>query len=499
MIINKWILENFKAVKERVDIPLAPLTVFTGPNSSGKSTIVKSMLLVAQTFRSKDNSCPLLLNGPLVSLGSYESVVHSGNAASTIHLGYEFNDFDLKTIDQNKMVYSADKVRAGYGFDVVKTSESGHNGMRIHSAELHMVRLNEMEFHADGEGEFDIEEEPAPVKDTLIMKGVDHEGVFSRGRYPVSETVLQVSARAEFLMHGVKPNNLDFEELPQGAETKSLIRPLDLAFNAMRKQFTDRLLYLGPLREEPKPIYPLSSAYTVSDIGNKGEKTIELFTQHKDDPVEVVLPDFFELRVYETVETVRKPLAEALGDWLHYLGVAYGIETSEVDYWGTVYIATDRDGKKKRSLNHVGIGISQVLPILVMGLLSEQGTTMIFEQPELHLHPKVQSRLADFFLSMMMLKKQCIIESHSEHIINRLRLRMVQGLEAEGKENFWSANTKNYFTEKNRGVASYEEVSVDNFSCGSEWPDGFFDESYLSAEKITRAAIKKRRSRPDAN
>jgi len=496
MIISKWILENFKAVKERVEIPLAPLTVFTGPNSSGKSAVLKSMLLVSQTFKHKDNSRPLLLNGPLVSLGNFESIVHSGDAESTIHIGYEINGLDLATIDEKMVFYSADKVRAGYGFDVALTSEFGHNKMRIHSAELHMTRLNEMEFHADVGGEF--EQDPDPIKDTLVMNGVNHEGAFSSGRHPGREKKWQVSARSKSLMHGVKANNLQFED-PDGSRTKSLIKPLDLAFNAMRNQLTNRLLYLGPLRDEPKPIYPLSSAYTVSDIGNKGEKSIELFTQHKDDPIDVVLPIFFEQKTFDAIETVRKPLAEALSDWLLYLGVAYGIQTSEVEYWDAVYIVTDRDGKKKRSLNHVGIGVSQALPILVMGLLAEQGSTMIFEQPELHLHPKVQSRLADFFLSMMMLKKQCVIESHSEHIINRLRLRMVQGFAAKGQENFWSANTNIYFAEKNRAVSRYREVSVDSFSCGSEWPEGFFDESNLSAEKITRAAIRKRQSNPGTN
>ena len=76
-----------------------------------------------------------------------------------------------------------------------------------------------------------------------------------------------------------------------------------------------------------------------------------------------------------------------------------------------------------QDLTHVGVGVSQVLPILVMSLLAEEDTTLIFEQPELHLHPKVQTLLGDFFLSMALLGKQCIVETHSEYLINRLRFR----------------------------------------------------------------------------
>lgn len=481
MIINKWILENFKAVKERVEIPLAPLTVFTGPNSSGKSAVLKSILLVAQTFKHNDNRCPLLLNGPLVCLGNYESIVHSGDAESTIHIGYELDGFSLIDHDIYMSSFICDAVSPAYGFNVRKISEPGHNGLQLVSVEV--------QFDANIETQFDIDANPGLVKYKLVIKRGSAE---SLSRH---ENECRLSVTSNLLRHGVKANNLESEKLSRS----QYINEINLAFNEMRKQLTDRLLYLGPLREEPKPVYPLSSAYSVYDIGNKGEKTIELFAQHKDDPIEVVSPKWFEQTTLDTIETEKKPLAEALSDWLLYLGVAYGIQTSEVDYWGAIYIVSDRDGKKKRSLNHVGIGVSQILPILVMGLLAEQGATMIFEQPELHLHPKVQSRLGDFFLSMMMLKKQCIIESHSEHIINRLRLRMVQGLKAEGKENFWSTNTKIYFAEKIRGVSRYREVSIDSFNCGSEWPEGFFDESGLSAEKITMAAIKKRRSNPGTN
>lgn len=500
MIINKWILENFKVVKERSEIPLALLTVFTGPNSSGKSSVLKSMLLVAQTYKNKDKTCPLQLNGPLVSMGNYESIVHSGDAESTMHIGYEFEGFSVSEDDGYCYYFAADVLMAGYGFNVGKSSKSDHNGLRLLSTELHMTMQN----YATSGVESYSDADSVPIKKRLVVKADGTEGFLISGSDPRLQRMWEVSIASNLLMHGVNANNLEFKKISSGANTEVSsngfeINPLDLSYKKMCEHFADRMHYLGPLREDPKPWYPLSSAYSVSDIGKKGEKTIELFAHHKDDLIDVISPNWFEQSTYDTIELERKSLAEALSDWLLYLGVAYGVQTSEFDYGGTIYIVADRDGQKKRSLNHIGIGVSQILPILVMGLLAEQGATMIFEQPELHLHPKVQSRLGDFFLSMMMLKKQCIIESHSEHIINRLRLRMVQGLEADGKKNFWSANTKIYFAEKNMGVSRYREVSVDSFSCGSEWPEGFFDESGLSAEKITRLAIKKRRSSPGTN
>ena len=78
---------------------------------------------------------------------------------------------------------------------------------------------------------------------------------------------------------------------------------------------------------------------------------------------------------------------------------------------------------------------------------------------------------------MTLLNKQVIIESHSEHIVNRLRLRMVQGLEVNGNTNFITDNTKIYFCEKKNSVSNYSAVRIDSFNCGNEWPEGFFDEN----------------------
>ncbi|GAH93915.1 unnamed protein product, partial [marine sediment metagenome] len=84
------------------------------------------------------------------------------------------------------------------------------------------------------------------------------------------------------------------------------------------------------------------------------------------------------------------------------------------------------DKNENVSIQDVGFGISQILPVFIESLRMKQDHTLILEQPEIHLHPNMQSKLADFLLSMAMSKKQFIIETHSEHLINRLCLRIAQ-------------------------------------------------------------------------
>jgi predicted ATPase len=124
-----------------------------------------------------------------------------------------------------------------------------------------------------------------------------------------------------------------------------------------------------------------------------------------------------------------------------------------------------------------------------MSLLSEHDATLIFEQPELHLHPKVQSRLADFFLSIIWAGKQCLIETHSEYFINKLRYRAA--IQEDGK-NQVIGNLKIYFVEKVDGSSVFRELEVSGSGAIVDWPEGFFDLSQIESKfKLRAGPLKK--------
>jgi predicted ATPase len=134
--------------------------------------------------------------------------------------------------------------------------------------------------------------------------------------------------------------------------------------------------------------------------------------------------------------------------------------------------------------------VSQVLPILVLALLADPGSTLIFEQPELHLHPRVQTRLADFFVSLATLDKQCLVETHSEYLINRLRF-----LAAVAEDDNVSLSTLLYFVERDKAHSHYRPIRINQFGVIDDWPSGFFDESEELAASILKAGAAKRRDR----
>ena len=88
-MINKWIIEHFKSVNEKTTLELAPLTVFAGANNSGKSTVIQSILLTTQTIQSQVHSRPVILNGHIVRLGTFNDILSNLSDSPVISLGFE--------------------------------------------------------------------------------------------------------------------------------------------------------------------------------------------------------------------------------------------------------------------------------------------------------------------------------------------------------------------------------------------------------------------------
>lgn len=254
--------------------------------------------------------------------------------------------------------------------------------------------------------------------------------------------------------------------------------------------FASKLKYLGPLRDAPKPLYPLAPAADPHDVGLRGEHTASILELHKNKKIRYIPsanfkdPDIKRDKVIRTLEA-------AVIDWLQYLGVASSVQSRDQGKLGHELKVSLSNSDRTHDLTHVGVGVSQVLPILVMCLLADTDSTLVFEQPELHLHPKVQTLLGDFFISMALCNKQCIVETHSEYFIDRLRFRIAAA--SAGKE--LNNHAKIYFVEKPLQSSSFREVVINEYGAISKWPEGFFDQSQQEAEAILTAALAKKRAK----
>jgi predicted ATPase len=150
-------------------------------------------------------------------------------------------------------------------------------------------------------------------------------------------------------------------------------------------------------------------------------------------------------------------------------------------------VAKDPSGKKNINLAATGMGISQIVPVVVQSLLTPKNGCLIVEQPEVHLHPAAQTTLADLFLEQAQKGRQFLIETHSEHLILRIRRRV-----AEGRVR--PESIRIFFVEKPAGWTEIHQLSLKETGHFTEWPSGFFEEGYEEALALASAGVARRKS-----
>ena len=141
------------------------------------------------------------------------------------------------------------------------------------------------------------------------------------------------------------------------------------------------------------------------------------------------------------------------------------------------------------NLPDVGVGTSQLLPILIQGLAAAPGSTLLLEQPEAHLHPKAQAELADFLIEVSRRGLSVIVETHSEHLITRLQRRIAE-------ETLDSKDLALYYVTPSPEGSALERVHVNEYGQYPEAPEGFFEDGLDDGFHFMRAiGERKRRER----
>jgi len=143
-------------------------------------------------------------------------------------------------------------------------------------------------------------------------------------------------------------------------------------------------------------------------------------------------------------------------------------------------------GASEVLITDVGFGVSQILPVLVLCYYAPVGSTIILEQPEIHLHPSVQAGLADVFIEVITTRKlQIIVESHSEHLLRRLQRRIAE-------EELSNNDAALYFCQlDSEGNSQFISLELDPFGNINNWPEGFFGDEMGELVAMTEAAMKR--------
>lgn len=450
-------VENFKAWRD-LKIEFGKVTALFGENSAGKSSLMQFLLMLKQTKNAADRGVVLDFGGgptELVNLGNYRSTVHRDGRADTLpdmkwmlawRLLRKLEIHDPLAVPK-KLLYAGDGLQARAVVGPKTDSQSQPSAK--HLAYEFDGRTFELRPKVAGGAKFD-----------LALAG---DGPFRFRRNvgrgwplpgPVKTHLFPGAARSLY-------QNTDFlSEFENAYET-----------------LMDRIYYLGPLREHPRREYRWTGSGR-DGVGDSGEFTIDAILAATD------RNDRQNLKPRHWKMSFQNLIAH----WLRELGLIESFEVREVVEGSSLYQALVRRDKNapQTTLMDVGFGVSQVLPVLVLLYYVPEGSIVLMEQPEIHLHPSVQSGLADVMLAVAAHRNvQIVVESHSEHLLRRFQRRV-----AEGAVDV--SDLKLHFVRSKDGAAELDALRLNKWGGIENWPDKFFGDEMGEIAATSRAGLERR-------
>lgn len=450
-------IKNFKAWKDTGPIRLAPLTVIFGANSAGKSSLGHLLLALKQTTLSADRKRPLHLGdeNSLIDLGTFTECLHNHDlhAALQFELGWKIAGKALEVHDS-----------------ISKKKFSG-NGMQLHveisadSKEQPRVDRLSYQLLQDGAKKLMVDY-VRDDKNKIDISSSQYKLVRNTGRgWPLDEPDkfyrISDQSRARF----------------QNAEFLS-----DFALSV--EAALNSVYYLGPLRDHPKRMYSWSGE-TPESVGQKGEFAIAAILAASAQGRKINRAQYKNLARFDVF----------IAQWLKDLGIIHGFSVKPVAKGRKEYevLVKTHPTATEVKITDVGFGVSQVLPALVQAFYCPPNSTIWMEQPEIHLHPQVQAELADAFISATQAWEngkerhvQLIVESHSEHFLNRLQRRVAEGLSPD--------KVAVYFCRRAGSATELEPLRLNSFGEIENWPENFFGDEMADIAGRTLAAMKTKKS-----
>lgn len=373
-MIVKLEVTNFKCFRATQSFPLRRVNLFTGYNGRGKSTVLQSLLLLAQSLYDNRNVRKLMVNGIFCNLGIFEDLVNFQSGDKSIHFTVE-----------NDMVDVPQRVELSYEENSARSGKL--NGLIVDGVDMFETRK-------------DLSGEAVSTEKTL-------------GNYP----------------------------------------------SEIHKLF-ENFQFVSADRMGPTPFEPKHDLYDNNPVGNTGEYKLN-----------VIAENHIEKQLSEAIQRIMD------GGEMHVDG------SDKMNEVLKLYFSSLTDAHQVKSINS-GFGYSYIIPIL-LSVLSRKDGCLFVENPEAHLHPCAQSRLMKELIRLARIQNiQLFVETHSEHIVNAMRLCMLE----EGYDGFSNEDVRLYFFDKDLSVKPLEVMPDAQIP---QWPAGFFDQSERDAATILKLGLLK--------
>ncbi|WNG24749.1 AAA family ATPase [Cystobacter fuscus] len=500
-------IERFKSYRKRTRIELAPLTVLLGRNNSGKSTLIQALLLLKQTLALPRPEVPLHLEGTVdaVSLRELTFGWPDGSQVEGPSLSLEWSStVDVRDALQQAHWPDTSELARNTGLEWLYNEypDLSHHPVQTR-LELRYIESNGKTIltHIRLSS---IQEPSHPSFELKRQEDGQYlcfwESEVWNGLQRADKLSVELEHFIPYLFRTRTLGPRDSQRSWSNAFLLLFAQPLDDL-----KSILTGLSYLGSARTLPHTLYRPATV-PPEEIGVSGEYAAQMLHARRSDTVHYLPPlDLQGDQVMIPDMVVEGNLFDSVNKVMHHLGVDASLSIIDVKDIG-FRLLFGRAG-----LQHVGRGLSFLLPVIQLGLLSDplrfkpMGTVSLeqyesqcssyghcaLEEPESHLHPKVQTRLAHWLVTLAMARRQLLVETHSDHLVRRLRGLMARASAGSELENWLSKNVRILLIEQTKGESTVKVAHLTKQGGMEEWPSDFMDEATGEERAIYHAALDK--------
>ena len=443
-------LNNFKCF-ERLDLPCAPLNLLCGLNGMGKSSVIQALLVLRQSFASGEMQAGrLVLGGELIDLGAGSDVL--------------FEDADEEIIE-----FVLDDERPRKPGEPGRCPVTGQSTGGLFAPGKDAAARSVLNRLLSGQTRDEELSDGRLTRDHPGMNVSAFRRALARARADGVERVRRPSeyfstSIVDVLWSGTFRCSRTGDQLT-AVESEAASRD---ALSAWRgaPPFGGDLHYVQAERVGPRKSYPLSEVLARrGDLGARGEYAWNYLNDHQHDVLSADDP--------RRADAPGRRLVDVVDHWLQDVSPGAHLQLEAVPAADAVLagFAFDRPGdveSRRHRATNVGFGLSYVLPV-VLALLAPPGALCLVENPEAHLHPRGQTKLAELAARAAKAGVQVFAETHSDHFVDGVRIAARDGLIAP-------ADAAVHYFERRDGRAAVSSPAVDADGRLSHWPAGFFDQ-----------------------
>lgn len=430
-MLRSVLLDGFRSFQSPTTLPFAPLTILAGPNNAGKSSVIHALLAFLQSEQAQSGDA-LLLSGPWCDLGGFDQVVCAALPADR-------RRFSLGLTGENSTGASVDTL---WSFGPPPDQA------------LASAPIVEVEYSAGN----------TSGRVTRHLDDDLHWAEEITDEQRAAEPIWQVSFAHPGSANGMSANNVT-------SGNRALVTVRRNSTLSLAPIAASRSHYISAFRAPPQALYAPRTSAAGPPLGRYGEHTAELLFRNRTQRTDVLIPGV-------PGDGSPQPVLPAVNAWWsHVFDGSLALQIDAPARLGFT-LAIDTPSAERLGLGQVGLGLSQALPIVSSCLVSRPGDLILVETPEAHLHPGAQHRLTSLFVELARHGRQVVVETHSEHIVNAVRLAVKAGLRPE--------DVSIVFFQQEAGRTVIETVELDPRGRALRWPAGFFDQAAADLTELLR-------------